>query len=337
MGKLSGDLQKISAAKSGVDANSNALKELLRRGVENCELDSLGRHAVGKGSIAAPNVICAKELPEQFNLTNYNICTKWTLKDWVKALVSRWRLRLDWQEAMLISNAKPNEFQSSRVNLKSEIFRIIEDPAYSIGEISTLYRNGSPIADQTVFRYFFSTQNAEDPNYEVWYERFQNALLNWPERSALDEDSTIAKSPSEPADTWPLVYTTPSWKMQKEVGDFYGHYAISVNLGASDDRLLEEFRAWVKRTRKESGQRILPKRFDRSKFDDWHQSRLLPYLDLKLWTEVHGFRMTNDEIGKALFPVSRGDDGAELGSADNIRRTIQRNRPVLTVFSSGCR
>lgn len=314
-------MQNDSSAESGVRANTDGLKQLLRQGADDF-LPWSGDQKTG--SIAAHDLTLATKPPKQFKLVHYDICKKWSLEDWVNALVSRWKLRRDWLYAGQLRQKKPKEFQEGRDSLQCEIMQLLNNPAYSVGEFATLYKDGSPIADETVFDYFSSTATAEDPRYSHWFECFQHALANFPERGDLDGVLSDEDSPCEPADLWPYLHSIPSWKMLKEVGDFFGHYSISVNLGASDDRLIKEFKAWIRMTRRESGQRILPKAFGQSKFDDWHQSRLLPYLDLTIWAEIHGLRITNDKIGMALFPDSRGGAaGTELGSAEHIRKTIK--------------
>jgi hypothetical protein len=96
-----------------------------------------------------------------------------------------------------------------------------------------------------------------------------------------------------------------------------GIEGVAVNLYASNEQLVEDFKQWLREAR-DTRQPGLSKRFTTEDFSKWHRLRILAYLDLTFWAKVDGSKLTNQTLGIALFPNEYTVD-----LADRIRRTVR--------------
>ena len=110
----------------------------------------------------------------------------------------------------------------------------------------------------------------------------------------------------------------PAWKMLDDCGiDNAGSLNVSVDLHASDDKLLDDFKAWLRSARAATGVRGPSGRLQRSDFMKLHEFRVLPYLDLTLWAECRGLKFTQQLLGATLFP-----DEYHVALSDRIRKVV---------------
>lgn len=66
-----------------------------------------------------------------------------------------------------------------------------------------------------------------------------------------------------------------------------------------------------------------------NRFALWNDIRLLPYMDLVIWSELKGTRFTQAEAAELLFP----DDPNAKRSADNIRKATEKR--AYEIFDGG--
>jgi hypothetical protein len=110
----------------------------------------------------------------------------------------------------------------------------------------------------------------------------------------------------------------PAWKMLNDLGtSISGEVVVNVDLFASEEKLVDDFRAWLRVTREALNVPSIQRRFARTDFERWHQNRVLAYLDLSFWADVNGHRLTNQILGVALFP-----EEYNIGLADRIRKVV---------------
>ncbi len=154
-------------------------------------------------------------------------------------------------------------------------------------------------------------------------DRYLDAINTW---------ETEAESPSNAADVDQAmkVLDVPAWKMLDECGiNTSGEVHVTVDLYASEEKLVDDFRRLVRETRVAMGIPNLQKRFTHSDFAEWHQYRVLAYLDLAAWAEIHGVRISQQAVGVALFP-----DEYNIGLADRVRKTVDPLARVAVAPSS---
>ncbi|MEM5367906.1 DUF6387 family protein [Paraburkholderia azotifigens] len=98
---------------------------------------------------------------------------------------------------------------------------------------------------------------------------------------------------------------------------------VAVNLEATEDHAVEDFRRWFVSARQLAGQQSRKKRFSQKDFDGWVGWRVLPFLDLEFWNltaNTGAGQLTNHTIGIAIFP---DDAFGDPDPAERIRKTVR--------------
>lgn len=90
-----------------------------------------------------------------------------------------------------------------------------------------------------------------------------------------------------------------------------------VNMKLPDEVLIESFKTWLATTRRAENSKVR-KLYRKLPFDRWARFKILPLLDLELWSKKTGSKLPDHIIAAALFPDA--DSGP-----DSIRKTI---RPI---------
>ena len=99
---------------------------------------------------------------------------------------------------------------------------------------------------------------------------------------------------------------------------------ITVNLLATDEHLMSDFKEWLANVRKNSYYKITKKPFSLTDFKEWAEFKILPYLDLKIWSEFTDCQITQTIIGNAIFP-----DEFKVDTTERIRRTTKKKAEWL--------
>jgi hypothetical protein len=83
---------------------------------------------------------------------------------------------------------------------------------------------------------------------------------------------------------------------------------VEVDIQTPIDRLLTSFEAWVRAAKQHRSQIFAEKRrFGESDFAKWARYKILPYFDLKLWSEMEGIRIPEWLYVDVLFRDRQGD------------------------------
>lgn len=113
----------------------------------------------------------------------------------------------------------------------------------------------------------------------------------------------------------------------KKIADSLSGYAV-VNLSASDEQIISDFKAWIEHERKKR-RIICPKKsFKVNDCNDWADFMVLPYLDLKIWSKYTGKNFTQAVIGYALFPEEIVD------TTEKIRKSTKPKADFLMKSST---
>lgn len=75
-----------------------------------------------------------------------------------------------------------------------------------------------------------------------------------------------------------------------------------INLKIPDDMLLEAFMKWVNEERLKLGVKAKNKRISKTHFRNWHDARILQYLDINQWHRINNLKPKKEEIEMILFP-----------------------------------
>ncbi|MBC3863743.1 hypothetical protein H8K32_16670 [Undibacterium jejuense] len=264
-----------------------------------------------------------QKTPEEFHISNYNVCASWGLQQWTDALLSRWRIRVHWKLAC--QNGTSDKAPAHLIqNVRDTAKKMLSHPLTTDSGLPLYSPHTSPIKDQSAYNFFSDADIINEPEYLSWHARFKHALYY---HFAEDEDGNeVIEGEFEKsiASDIQLVLETPAWKMHREVSKHPKDFMISVNLGASNELLMKEFKDWIKKTRKEANIPQIHGFYDNDDFEVWHRERLLPLMDLMFWADVHKESITQAQIGLALFP---NDYERDLG--EKIRKTTIPNAKKL--------
>ncbi|HEY5138108.1 MAG TPA: DUF6387 family protein, partial [Methylococcales bacterium] len=92
---------------------------------------------------------------------------------------------------------------------------------------------------------------------------------------------------------------------------------LTIDIGASDEQLMNDFSQWLKNHRTITKHKVREKRFTSKDFEKWRNNKVLPYLDLTLIANAEDKQLTQNTVGRLLFPNEYNVDLTE-----RIRRSI---------------
>lgn len=98
-----------------------------------------------------------------------------------------------------------------------------------------------------------------------------------------------------------------------------------VNLHASDEQLKRDFELWLAMERKRRNQPAPKKNFNDVDFDSWHESSVLPYIDIMWWAKTMGIKISQHTIAQAIFPNAYGvgSDFDPLGKLKTTKKKVE--------------
>ncbi len=156
---------------------------------------------------------------------------------------------------------------------------------YSIGMIKT------PIL-QKESRFFGSLSNVYDMNADIFLslkKEIETEISNHPEKSRTSICDIIE-----------------------------GHSStVMVNLDASDDQIINDFRKWLADKREKQESRPPKKMITSEQTAKWRTYEILAYLDLTLWARANNKKITNELMGSTLFP------NIDVNKAERIRKVVE--------------
>jgi hypothetical protein len=96
------------------------------------------------------------------------------------------------------------------------------------------------------------------------------------------------------------------------------NYHVVMDLSAPDEQILSDCRHWLTHFREIINSKAPKANFTKRDCEDWHESGVLPYLDLTLWTRYEGVHITQNILGEAIFP-----DESTVDTTNRIRLTTR--------------
>lgn len=254
-------------------------------------------------------------VPKDFDIKVYDICASWKMCDWVQELNTR-----HYMDAVF-EKAKKNELTAEFL----DSYKVIADSL-----LSKPFRNKntyygiclSPIVDQFAGDFFAGYFAVRNRRYADWAARMFCAE-DHADEVMMDEDSVIAPIRE-------IVHeydTTPAWKVHRDAGytDSGERFFIGVDLRATDDFLVDQFRSWINKTRKDSGINSVKRTFGEKELNVWHKNRYLPLLDLYFWLLVNQIKINFTHIEGALFPNCEPRDRVRKSLLKSAVKLVSRD------------
>jgi hypothetical protein len=242
--------------------------------------------------------------PKEFDIRKYDVCEQFGLKEWYSNIQIRAA-----QFHMLRDHIDHYGEEMRRVS-----YRLFVSPIFESGKITenagySKDIKKSQVCDMTALDYLtgHTTLDSHNDKHKPYLDA-KSVLDADLEAEAFNPDSNDVEAAFN-------VLAIAARKMEPAWNPGEAH--VTVNLYASEENLVNDFRRWIRETRSDMGIPDIKSRFDSTDFTEWNKYRILAYLDLYLWSQIFGHRPTNQQIGIALFP-----DDYMVNLSDRIRKTV---------------
>lgn len=245
-------------------------------------------------------ILKAEELPNWFDLKNYQHANKLDLEGWVVQLHLRQMIQGFFLEVVLTG--------------------IVDDYQLSLDTKSNAPREPvSPISLQDALLITEGVKNTIAIPTESWQAP---SHFNFLEQSdnIIDTESLLS---------W--LHNTDGKRSPK---DFYlashtpGHLLrpfLKIDLTTPDSIILDSFKRWLAKERKLLSRRRIQK-FTKATLQRWAINQLLPYIDLTHWANLNAKQIPYWLMGKVLFPGQNQGD-----TTDRVRQTTEKAaKEILT-------
>lgn len=228
-------------------------------------------------------------VPDDFDISIYDVCASWGLNDWVAELSAR--SFMSYVFAKEREGRLTDELRSSYVE-QAEL--LLLTPLQSLRTQADICL--SPLMDQSADEFFRGHRVLSDSRYRAWVQRMEDTEKygDLVEDGDLEFDEKICRNVHE-------YLSSPAWKIHRDSLGQVKRFFIGVDLNASDDYLVKQFRSWIAKTRAEAN--IEPKQwlFSDKRFEKWHKDRLLPYLDLTFWAIINHKKIKPADMEELFF------------------------------------
>jgi Family of unknown function (DUF6387) len=269
------------------------------------------------------------DIPSSFRLENYSSCETWGVAEWWRALAYRNTVHrfFNLSPEQIAEDEDPIELATA---VKDCALSYFEKPLPDFDDELRVYparERGFPIRDLTGKDFYGGLYKLNDESYKPSAD-LAKAVVRYTD--VLNAEHFNAETDVQPqiegVRASMELDRIPAWSIHREANAPLDSFCIEVDLGASDEHLVKEFKQWLKRIRRESDTLRIPKRLDGNDFADWHAKRLLPYLDLTLWARANDGSINLPVLGHLLFP-----DEQVRGVEAMIRRTTApKARQLIT-------
>lgn len=107
---------------------------------------------------------------------------------------------------------------------------------------------------------------------------------------------------------------------------------LRVDLDMCDEILVKDFQDELKASRKHLDIEARTRSISNSEFRNWHEARILQYLDVCNWHAENGIKkVKNGELGAIIFSDITGNNSGDGALENKIRKTVEKH--IKTVSS----
>jgi len=258
-----------------------------------------------------------KERPSWFQLRNYESSEKFGALEWANEIWER-HVQFDALRYGLPGECDYQEALKYIEKIKRDPYKNYSLPRDSSLKASFWTSSGNRYIEKRsavnnlskfkAYRFLYDSKNKSEIVKD--FERFE--LLG--DESSKEERRSLIDKYSHP--------------FTDVVADYHEVF-LDVNLRASDEHIVSEFKDWLAEKRKELTEFNRRKKFTQTEFRDWHDFKLLAYWDLTFITSFEGYTVPQHVLGQALFPRD-----VEVDTTERIRKVVQKKHQFL--ISEGC-
>lgn len=247
----------------------------------------------------------AKKLPSWFKLENYNKAKHFNAYEWYDELMSRFLLRrylkmygrepLDipqnWeyikQDGLLFYIAKKEEVKSRTTSITPYLH-----------QIKALKEKSAQAKPESLSVSALLNFNMYGGSY--WYSEEEEQKAIAKKINVFLGDDPVTDEFKVEAMTW-LSQPFLECPMDREMGLQNKFAYAKIDLEASDEQIKKDLVIWLEQERKRRNKPAPKKNFSDADFNGWHESAVLPYLDLMFWAELEKVKINQYAIAQAIF------------------------------------
>jgi hypothetical protein len=233
-------------------------------------------------------------LPDWFNLENYNDTELLSPYEWYINLKQRSRFFMYQRFIKYGPFWRPLEEFESKLN--KVVNEIVTKPLLKSSDEVKIFTNEPLVRSLTNGDFIRNFESLQDSAPLIYLEFMQLKKQH--------EKSVYLK-----------LYSHEEFNKESKPHNFA---YLSVDLHAAEEQIIEDFKKCLKNIRKNMQHPTVKKIFSSKDFNQWHEYKILPYLDLTIWGTFSGQKFTQALIGNALF-----HDEVELDTTERIRRTTK--------------
>ncbi|SAL17095.1 hypothetical protein AWB71_00692 [Caballeronia peredens] len=268
------------------------------------------------------------DIPTNFDIGKYSVCSEWNLGTWAANLARRTLIRSQVGEALVSGDG--GDYLKMMRHMCSELF---DDPLLSdsYDREGPLGMNDEPwsahasrVRDLNCIEYLRAHEHFDDDQCKPFTEKYYKAV------GARYPFVPFMEGPDESEEAhaaFDELQSTPEWRMLQEIPPPFEPFpdawkvdpvaTVRVDLSAADDELVEDFKAWLEHARQTRQIQPATGAISASDMQQWTKMRVLAFIDLSLWLEANEKKATLTVVGRALFP-----DEFDIGLEDRVRKVV---------------
>ncbi len=250
-----------------------------------------------------------KGLPDWFNLENYHDVSSLSPKDWYENLHKR-RMFFTWTSI------------TQKIWPESQVWRVA-DAKNRIEIIIKMITENPLIRVQPDKKIYHSRNTVKSLSNRDVVNNYQALIRDAPE--VFFQYLNLEKQSHDDAHT--MSYRNDELKtfMEADCRPWgYAQAVLSVDLHVTDEHIIQDFKNWLSNTRNTLAKASAKRTFSSLDFEEWGEYKILPYLDLKIWSIYSGSKITQAMIGNAIFP-----NELDVDTTERIRKTTKKKAEWL--------
>ncbi len=237
-----------------------------------------------------------------FDISKYDLTKSWECSEWAGNLILRYMLKGMLEQGEAFNGSSKSESSVSHI-LISVLCNPVSKNKRNVGGI--LDRGLPRLWDRTVLDVFEGRERLDKPVFQdiievanEWYRQI-DVSGNVPEIPDLLNKSFID-----------LIY--------KRFPESHNYEEIVVDLDVSDEHLISDFKNWLAKKREVRKSGVPKKIISNSDMQDWHQYRVLAFIDIGLFCQFTDTTISHASLGNILFP-----DDYDIDVSERIRKVVR--------------
>jgi hypothetical protein len=254
-----------------------------------------------------------------FDLRNYDGLKGIGLIEWCTQIDFRAYASMLFKAALFNADNK-NLSEEQLESINQEVKRIIElikaNPIFAVPPAYTKdrwYRYDS--------KYPFNTHSVFSTSaLSIWWDATNEGMADiWKNCKSYDDEGCVLLEHRNKEQV--ALVNTPFDLLYRESNADYDSsvHNVSINLEATDEQIMTDFRHWLTEYRKVIGYESRKKNFTDKDLALWVQWRLLPYIDLTLVATIENKETTQATAAWLIF----SEDACKVDIVDRLRRTTK--------------